>query len=139
MESPAVSFTGVVVVCNEDERLRECLESLSFCSEVLVIDLESKDRSVEIARDCGARVLNHERVPTAGVARKYGSKHAKNDWTVFLDPDEVFPASLYPQMCHLIHKNRKIGRIFIPWKFYLKGEPLEGTKWGGQKAQKTCR
>jgi len=133
MEYPDVPFTGIIVACNEDERLKECIESLSFCSEVVVVDLDSKDRSVEIAQDCGAIVLNHKRVPTAGVARKYGSEHAKNDWIVFLDPDEVFPSNLYPEMCRLIHNNKKIGRLLFPWKFYFKDDPLEGTRWGGEK------
>mgnify|MGYP006290154061 CR=1 FL=1 len=133
MNHERVPFTGIVVVCNEDERLRECLESLHFCDEILVVDLESDDQSVEIAQNCGARVLHHERIPTAGAARKHGAKNAENDWIVFLDPDEVFPSALYPEMCRLVNQNPKLGRIFVPWRFYFQEEPLHGTKWGGKK------
>jgi len=132
MPHPSVSFTGIVVVCNEDEWLRECLKSLHFCEELIVVDLESEDQSAEIASRCGAHVLEHERVPTAGAARKYGAEHAENDWIVFLDPDEVFPSSLYPDMCRLVNQNPNLGRIFIPWRFHFRGEPLEGTTWGGK-------
>jgi glycosyltransferase involved in cell wall biosynthesis len=126
-------FTGVVIVYNEDEHLQECLESLSFCSELIVVDLGSEDQSVEIALEYADRVLRHKRVPTAGIARDFGAFHARNDWIVFLDPDEIFPTERYEDMCRVIQEVDGVGRLYIPWKFYFKGRPLEGTRWGGRK------
>lgn len=128
-----VPFTGIVVVCNEEDRLGACLSSLRFCDELLVVDLESEDASSEIAREYGARVLPHERIPAPGAAREYGARHASNDWIVYLDPDEVFPGSLHPKMSQAVVQNSRVGRLFIPLKFYFKGEALEGTRWGGRK------
>ena len=58
-----VRFTSIVVTYNEANRLRECLKSLSFCDQMLVVDLGSGDNSVEIAQEYGAEVLHHEWVP----------------------------------------------------------------------------
>jgi len=49
-------MTGVVVTINENRRLEQCLESLRFCSQLVVIDLGSTDDSVRIATigSCGS-------------------------------------------------------------------------------------
>lgn len=126
-------FTGIVVVYNEKKYLRSSLQSLQFCDEIIVVDLGSTDGSVDIAVEEGAEVVNHEWVPVPGRARKYGAKNAKNDWIIFLDPDEVFPSKIAPSLCRTIRENNNVGRIYVPWLNYFKGDPLMGTVWGGKK------
>lgn len=128
-----IKFTGIVVVYNEDSMLKKSLKSLSFCEDIIVVDLGSEDQSVDIARECNARIVFHDHVPTAPEARKFGAKHALTDWIVFLDPDEVFPSHIYDCLCATIEKNPKVGQVKVPWKFFFKEEPLEGTRWGGEK------
>lgn len=48
-------LSAVVVAYNEAHYLSECLRRLTFCDEILVIDLGSQDRSIEIAKGQGAR------------------------------------------------------------------------------------
>lgn len=122
------------MVCNEDGRLRACLESLDFCDEVLVVDLESEDRSVEIAEECGAKVLHHERLPIVEQVRTRVVGEASHDWVLFIDPDEIFHPALAQQADSIIQGGAEdVGRIFFPWKFYFRGRPLKGTRWGGRK------
>ncbi len=52
-------ITAVVLTKNEEKNIVDCLESLSFCDEILVIDDFSSDRTVEIAKKMNAYVLNH--------------------------------------------------------------------------------
>jgi glycosyltransferase involved in cell wall biosynthesis len=134
-----IQFTGIVVTYNEERRLRECLNSLVFCEQLLVIDLGSEDRSIEIARECGAEVVQRERVAVVEEVRKEAISYADNDWVIFLDPDEVFPDGIVDDLRSLIKEDPHLGVIRIPWQFYFRGEPLYVTRWGKQKSKGVVR
>ncbi|MCS3657965.1 glycosyltransferase involved in cell wall biosynthesis [Salinibacter ruber] len=125
-------ITAIVVTYNEDEHLDECLNGISFCRQVVVADLGSKDRSIEISKKHGADVVHHERLPVVEKVRESVVDKAENDWVLFIDPDEIFPQS-YARKIKPIIEDKSVGRVFFPWKFYFQGEPLDGTQWGGQK------
>lgn len=127
--SDAVLFTGIVVTCNEERYLRDCLASLSFCDELLVVDLGSTDASVSIARASGAKVLRHDRVPVVEKVREYATSQARNDWIVFLDPDEVIPPVLVDEITKAARAPRTAA-IKLPWQFYFKEKPLTCCVWG---------
>jgi glycosyltransferase involved in cell wall biosynthesis len=134
-----IQFTGIVVTYNEERQLQECLESLDFCQELIVIDLRSVDRSVEIAQEYGAKVIQHDRVPVVEMIRKKAVSYARNDWIVFLDPDEVLPDDIEDKLRLLIEQDPRIGVIRIPWQFYFMGKPLYVTRWGTQKVKGVVR
>jgi len=130
-----LEFTGIVVTYNEEKRLRDCLNSLAFCEQLIVIDLGSTDSSVEIAKNCGAEIKHHARVPVVEQIRQEAIGYSKNDWIVFLDPDEVLPTSVEDELISIIRDNPKVGVIKIPWQFYFKGKPFYFTVWGTKKTK----
>ena len=65
-----VPVTVVVLTKNEEKRLPDCLESVCFADEILVIDDESTDRTEEVARRHGARVL-HRKMEIEGRHRNW--------------------------------------------------------------------
>lgn len=85
--------TGLVLTLNGERLLERCLRSLAFCDEVLVVDSESTDRTVEIADSCGARVLVN---PWPGPVEQFRFAFAniETDWVVSLDQDEVITDEL---------------------------------------------
>ena len=85
-----INFTGLVITYNEDRYLQECLNSLSFCEQLVVIDLGSKDNSIKIAKQFGAEIFHHEWVPIADHIKQEAMSLVKNDWVISIDPDEVF-------------------------------------------------
>ncbi len=56
MPPQAMSLSVVVITRNEAANLRACLESVRFADETVVLDSGSTDATVQIARECGARV-----------------------------------------------------------------------------------
>jgi glycosyltransferase involved in cell wall biosynthesis len=85
-ERPRVS--ALVITYNEEDHLRECLESLSWCDEILVVDSFSTDRTAEIARSY-PRVRFFQRPFLGGAAqRNWGMERASHDWILILDADE---------------------------------------------------
>ena len=86
MTQPRV--TGLVLTYNGAYLLEECLKSLDFCDELLVVDSNSRDNSREIAESCGARVLVRAwDGPAAQFA--YAFSQITTEWVVSLDQDEM--------------------------------------------------
>jgi glycosyltransferase involved in cell wall biosynthesis len=77
----------VVITLNEEERLRSCLESVTWADELIVVDAESQDKTVQIAREFTDHVLAR---PWPGFAaqKNFGLEHATGDWILSLDADE---------------------------------------------------
>ena len=125
-----ISFTGVVITYNEERYLRECLNSLAFCEQLLVIDMGSDDSSVRIAKECGAEVIHHDRVLIVEQIREKVIAYVKNNWVIFVDPDEILPHDIEDDLRSVIANNPNTGLIKIPWQFYFKESPLHCTIWG---------
>ena len=127
-------ISALVVTFNESRRLRQCLASLDFCEDVLVVDLGSTDNSVEIAESfSNVLVMFHERVEY--VEKVWGNVvcRVKNNWIIRLDPDEVFQPQLAKDIISLICLDSNLGAICLPHQYYFCGRRLDTTIWGGVK------
>src|SRR4051812_32651292 len=83
----ALTRISVGIVCrNEARKLRECLESVTWADEVIVMDLESSDGSAELAEQHGAQVLRRQPVPIVELVRNEVGDAASGEWMLVLDP-----------------------------------------------------
>jgi (heptosyl)LPS beta-1,4-glucosyltransferase len=140
LEAPpsTVPITAVVGSHNEAALLRRCLLSVSFCDEVIVIDIDSHDDTAAVAEENGARVLRHAWVPIAERARLDLVDEARHDWLLFLDPDEVLPPALAAQLAEVMPSlDEDVAVVDCPWQFYFRDKPLRGTIWGGITRKRT--
>lgn len=81
-------ITGIIITLNEEENIFDCIKSISpVCDEVIVVDSLSKDRTVQIAEEMGARVFLQKYLGD-GPQKSYGVQYAKNDWILAIDADE---------------------------------------------------
>ena len=80
-------LSATIIALNEEERIGDCIASLSFCAEVLVVDGGSTDRTREIAAAAGARVLQR---PFDDFARQheFARTQAACAWILSIDADE---------------------------------------------------
>lgn len=82
-----MKITATVITFNEEHNIGEALESLSWADEIVVVDSESIDRTVEIARSFTERV--HVRPwPGYSAQKNFAAEQASNDWIFSLDADE---------------------------------------------------
>lgn len=88
-------ISAVVLTKNEEKNIKKCIESLLFCDEVIVIDDYSTDRTNEIVKKFN-NVKLHQRKLNDDFAnqRNYGLKHAKHEWVLFIDADEIVSKNL---------------------------------------------
>ena len=87
------TISAVVITFNEEERLRSCLESLAWVDELVVVDAESSDKTVQIAREFTDRVWVR---PWPGFAgqKNFAIEQATGDWIFSVDADEEVPPEL---------------------------------------------
>lgn len=98
---------SVVIPCyNEEEGLQYVIEGLPDCvDEVVVVDNNSTDRTAEVARSNGARVVFEER-KGYGAAYKAGLPAATGDVIVTLDGDGTYPSEQIPELIDHLEDNR---------------------------------
>ncbi|APX07526.1 glycosyltransferase [Vibrio campbellii] len=81
-------ITGVVITLNEAKNVQECILSLQqVCNEVIVVDSDSSDNTVELATKLGAKVI-HQPYLGDGFQKNVGLDFSSNDWILSIDADE---------------------------------------------------
>ncbi len=80
-------ISACVTAGNEEQNIRRCLESLTWCDEIVVVDSFSEDRTVEICREYTDRVYQHEWLGYIGQKNLIRGM-ASHPWILFLDADE---------------------------------------------------
>lgn len=131
-----------MIVKDEEEYLPRCLESVKgIVNEIIIVDTGSTDRTVEIAKGFGAKVIKHKWENDFSKARNIFLENASGDWILSLDADEVIaerdlktireiikdPSSI---ACSLIQRNYEYKGGFTGWKINA-GDYEEGKGYPG--------
>lgn len=131
-------LTGFIVGINESSFLSDSISSLFFCDEIVYVDLESIDDSLEKAKKLGAKCLSHPPVPYAEFIQSQFIPSLDSTWVILLDPDERIDQTLASQIAKTINelpKDSNVGAIRVPTCYYFKGKPLKGTPWGNNNSK----
>lgn len=100
LQTPTVTVAAAMIVKNEERTLGLALERLrDAVDEIIVVDTGSTDRSLEIARQCGASIYHFEWTGSFADARNYALSQVTSDWVLWVDADEI----LYEQDVAVIH------------------------------------
>ena len=130
MEKIPVSV--VVIVRNEEKRLAQCLESVAWSDDIVIVDDLSTDGTVEIARRYTDRVFE-KRMEIEGAHRNYAYSLARNGWVLSLDADEVVTPELASEISQA---NRDDGEGKLD-EYVVFAIPLRNfigkywVRWGG--------
>lgn len=123
----------VINTLNEEKRLARALSSVvGFASEVIVVDMNSTDKTVDIAKKAGAKVFNHKCVGYVEPARNFGIEKCKFDWIFILDADEWLPKTLkiyLKKQVKSFRKGKSPNYFRIPRKNIIFGKWMKHTGW----------
>ena len=120
-----MKLSAIVITRNAEKKIRDCLLSLQFADEMLVIDSGSTDKTASIAKELGAKVYPVE-AKGYSHSRNVGAQKSKGDWLLYLDSDERVSESLRKKISqyiandHLPFTNYRIYRKNIILGKWLK-------------------
>jgi glycosyltransferase involved in cell wall biosynthesis len=133
------TISAVINTCDEEKYLEGCLSSLKpWTTEIVVVDMHSKDKSRQIAKKFGCKIFMHERLPYVEPARKFGVDKASGDWVCYFDPDERVPETLGIKIKEFIEGcDEDVSAISIPIKYMFWGTWPKHV-WGYPGYQARC-
>ena len=126
---PRPRLTAAVIARDEERMLGDCVQSLEFADERLVlVDAATRDRTREVARGLGARV--EERVfDNFAAQRDAALTLATGDWVLFVDADERVTSDLRTEVLRTIDRPGGCRGFWIPRHNYLLGRVIRYAGW----------
>jgi glycosyltransferase involved in cell wall biosynthesis len=117
----------IVLTKDEEKNLPGCLKSLGFADQVVVVDSESSDNTVGVAKKAGATVYRHP-WPGFTAQRNFAISKCRHPWVLSVDADERISNSLADEIRHILEKGPAYEGYRIPEVNNYFGRWL---RWGG--------
>ncbi|MGI8905724.1 MAG: glycosyltransferase family 2 protein [Candidatus Sumerlaeaceae bacterium] len=121
-------LTILIPTFNESRNIREAIECARFAEEILVVDSFSTDGTAEIARQMGARVMEHEYINSA-TQKNWAIPQATCDWVMILDADERIPAELQQEIRDFVTNPGPDAALRIRRSSFFMGQPIRYSGW----------
>jgi len=124
--------TAIVPTYNEESNIRECLESVKWADEVIVVDSFSTDSTVEICRGYGVRLVQHEYVNSAA-QKNWILPQTQHRWVLIVDADERVTAALREEIAALLAEGPKCDGYWIRRRNRFMGREVRFCGWQRDK------
>lgn len=124
-----MKLSVVISTFNRADSLKRTLESVKpFSSEIIVVDNESTDKTVAIAKAFGAKIFTRPNNLMLNINKNFGFTKASGDWILCLDDDEVVTPELAREIEQTI-KNTSFSGFWIPRKNIIFGKYIQHGIW----------
>ncbi|PWU23713.1 hypothetical protein C5B42_02060 [Candidatus Cerribacteria bacterium 'Amazon FNV 2010 28 9'] len=117
-------LTIVIINKNSEQTLTATLGSLSFASSILIADDGSTDRSREIAREFGTKVISLHPTHSFAQKRNEALSHVTTPWTFFIDSDEICTQELAASITDIVTSEHSADGYYIHRNDVFMGVPL---------------
>lgn len=131
-------ITAIILTKDEEENIVDCIESVLFCQEIVVIDDNSTDRTQELVNKFSksypkiklfTRKLNRD----FSAQRQFGIEKSKFDWILFVDADEKITEELAIEIQEKIEENKSLSGFLIKRVDFMWGRQLNHGETGNIK------
>ena len=116
-----------IIAFNEAEKIRDCINSILWADEIVVIDSNSTDGTTEIAQELGANVIQIE-FNGYGDLRNKAISHCNGDWILSLDSDERCTVQVRDEILALIN-DAPLDIYHIPRRNFFMGRWIKHSGW----------
>lgn len=117
-------ISAVIIVKNEEDKILSCLKSLKWADEIVIVDDYSSDRTTEICKEQGAKVILNQSKGDFDRQRNLGIKEAGGDWILQMDADEIVPHDTAVMIREATEKAKHEVAFKIYRKNFFLGHPL---------------
>lgn len=119
----------VISAFNEERKIEDCLSSVTFADEIIVVDNSSTDKTVSIVKKFTDRIYTRENNPMLNINKNFGFSKATGDWILSLDADERVTPELKKEIEELLEKEIAVNAFSIPRKNMIFGKWIRHTGW----------
>ena len=119
-----IPVSAVILTRNEEDNIARCLQSVAWAAERLVVDSFSDDATLQIAAQCGARIVQHAFADFAA-QRNFAQAQAAHDWVLFVDADE----SVSPELREEIQRLAGNGTLAQNHAYHIQRVHLFSGRW----------
>ena len=118
--SRKIPISVIVMTYNEEVNIRHCLEALQQFEQIFVVDSNSTDATVQIAKELGATVINFTWNGKYPKKKQWCLENLlfKHNWVFYVDADEIVPADLCAEIAYRIKNLNDVAG------FYINGRPV---------------
>lgn len=124
---PKVS--GLVTCFNEEHNIGDCIESMQWCDEIIVVDSYSTDRTAEIARSYDKVRFFQRPYFGAGAQKNWALKHVRHPWVFLLDSDERCTPALHAEIEDLLARGPGHLAYTINRDVFFLGTRIRHSGW----------
>ncbi|MBU2997865.1 glycosyltransferase family 2 protein [Cellulophaga baltica] len=139
MPKPKEKISALIITYNEIGYIKNCIDSILFADEIIVVDSYSTDGTYEyLANHPKVKVI--QRPFTNFTSQKsFTLEQATNDWILFLDADEVIPKKLEEEITKTVNSNTEKVAFWFYRKFMFENNPLNYSGWQTDKNYRLFR
>ncbi len=123
-----LNISAVVNTRNEEKNIEQCLKSLQFAEEIIVVDMESTDKTKQIAKNFTDKIFDTEMVGFVEPARNIAINKATGKWILIVDADERIPKTLARKLIEITEKG-DVDFVRIPRKNLIFGQWIQHSRW----------
>jgi len=139
MNSSKEKISALIITYNEIGYIENCIKSVEFADEIIVVDSYSTDGTYEyLANLENVKVIQHP-FENFTLQKSFTLKQASNDWVLFMDSDEVVTENLKFEILETINSNTEHSAYWFYRKFMFKNEPLQFSGWQTDKNYRLFR
>jgi len=132
------TVSAFIITRNEANNLTECLQTLKFCQEIVVLDQQSDDDTAQLARAFGARVITTEEWPGFGEQKQRALNLTTSEWVLSIDADERIPPELAAEIEQAIRSNAADG-YYIARRSQFLGRWMRHGGWYPDRVLRLAR
>jgi glycosyltransferase involved in cell wall biosynthesis len=120
----------VISAYNAEKKIEDCLKSVQFADEIIIVNNSSTDKTEEIAKKYTSKIFVRPNNPMLNVNKNFGFTKAVGDWILCLDDDERVTPELKREIEEVLkNKESESNGYFIPRKNIIFGKWMQHTGW----------
>lgn len=124
------TVTVVVSAFNEEQKIKDCLESVAWADEIILVDNQSTDKTKEVSQKYDVKIFTQKNNLMLNVNKNFGFTKASSDWILSLDADERVSKELAKEIQAVLqNQNSSVNGYRIPRKNIIFGKPIMHTGW----------
>lgn len=116
-----MSISAIIITRNEAENISECIKSLGWADEIIVVDNCSSDQTSELAKNLGAKIYKISGLDFSYL-RNIGKEKAKSKWLLYIDADERVTKELASEIKSAIKNSDNFSAFSLIRKNYFLGK-----------------